>query len=120
MPRRREKSRQSAAVGLGSQRIMTRGLIMHKTKIRTTFTWILRCATVAAIATAGACDHSEQAQGAAAAQERPPAPVMTAPALVRDVPVYIDEIGRCVSREMVTAQPQVDGRVEAAHFVEGA
>jgi multidrug efflux system membrane fusion protein len=93
---------------------------MHKTKIRATFTWILRCATLLAIASAGACDHSEQARGASAAQERPPAPVMTVAALVRDVPVYIDEIGRCVSREMVTVQPQVDGRVEAAHFVEGA
>jgi multidrug efflux system membrane fusion protein len=38
---------------------------------------------------------------------------------VRDVPYYIDEIGRTAAREMVTVTPQVAGRIDEAHFVEG-
>jgi multidrug efflux system membrane fusion protein len=63
------------------------------------------------------CDRSQQA-GAAAAPHAPS--VTVASAMARDVPVYIDEIGRCAAKESVTVQPQVDGRVEEAHFVEGA
>jgi multidrug efflux system membrane fusion protein len=37
-----------------------------------------------------------------------------------DVPVYLDEIGRCVAREMVTLQPQVTGRITRIHFTDGA
>ena len=50
----------------------------------------------------------------------PPAPVSAAPAEARDVPVYLDEIGRTVAREMVTIQPQVSGRVTEIHFADGA
>src|SRR5437667_11712737 len=52
--------------------------------------------------------------------ERPPAPVVTAVATAEDVPLYLDEIGRCVAREVVTLQPQVSGRVTEIHFTDGA
>ncbi len=50
----------------------------------------------------------------------PPAPVSVAVAEARDVPVYLDEIGRTVAREMVTVQPQVPGRITELHFTDGA
>jgi multidrug efflux system membrane fusion protein len=48
-----------------------------------------------------------------------PAPVSIAAAESRDVPVYIDEIGRTVAREWVSVQPQVSGRVLERHFTDG-
>ena len=50
----------------------------------------------------------------------PPAPVTAIPAETADVPVYLDEIGRTVAREMVTIQPQVSGRILELHFTDGA
>jgi multidrug efflux pump subunit AcrA (membrane-fusion protein) len=38
----------------------------------------------------------------------------------QDVPVYLDEVGRCSARELVTLQPQVSGRVTQIHFGDGA
>jgi len=52
--------------------------------------------------------------------ERPPTPVEVFAALERDVPVYIDQIGKCVAREMVAVQPQVSGQITKIHFVDGA
>ena len=52
--------------------------------------------------------------------ERPPAPVSVATAVAQDVPVYLDEIGKCVAREMVSIQPQVSGRITEIHFTDGA
>jgi len=52
--------------------------------------------------------------------ERPPAPVSVAAAITRDVPIYLDEIGKCAAREVVTVMPQVSGRVMQIHFNEGA
>jgi membrane fusion protein, multidrug efflux system len=52
--------------------------------------------------------------------ERPPAPVTTMAAVQRDVPVYLDEVGKCVAREVVTIQPQLSGRITELHFVDGA
>jgi multidrug efflux system membrane fusion protein len=52
--------------------------------------------------------------------ERPPALVAVATAQARDVPIYLDEIGRCVAREMVSVQPQVSGRITEIHFADGA
>ena len=51
---------------------------------------------------------------------RPPAPVVLATATTEDAPVYLDEVGRCVSRELVTLQPQVSGRITQISFVDGA
>ena len=38
----------------------------------------------------------------------------------RDVPLYLEEIGKCVAREVVSIEPQVSGRITAIHFVDGA
>jgi len=52
--------------------------------------------------------------------ERPPAPVSVVAAVSEDVPIYLDEIGKSVAREMVSIQPQVPGRITAIHFADGA
>ena len=52
--------------------------------------------------------------------ERPPAPVTVAAAVTRDVPVYLDEVGKCVAREVVSIQPQLSGRITQLHFKDGA
>jgi len=51
---------------------------------------------------------------------RPPAPVTVADAVVRNVPVYLDELGKCVAREVVTVQPQISGRITQILFTDGA
>jgi multidrug efflux system membrane fusion protein len=56
----------------------------------------------------------------APAFERPPAPVTVASAISQDVPYYLDEVGRCVAREVVSVQPEVSGRVTEIHFTDGA
>lgn len=52
--------------------------------------------------------------------ERPPAPVTVSAAITRDVPTYIDAVGKTVAREMVSIQPQVSGRITEIHFADGA
>jgi multidrug efflux system membrane fusion protein len=76
-------------------------------------------ATIAILAFAAAaagCSHSAPPP----VFERPPAPVTVAVAVARDVPNYLDEIGKCVAREMVEIQPQVSGRITQLHFADGA
>jgi multidrug efflux system membrane fusion protein len=51
---------------------------------------------------------------------RPPAQVAVAVAVKRDVPVYLDAIGKSVAREAVSVQPQVSGRITRLHFADGA
>src|SRR5215813_11655580 len=70
---------------------------------------------VSALALTG-CTNKAAQQGF----ERPPAPVMVAPAVVQDVPTYLDAIGKTVSREVVAIQPQVSGRIMKIHFTDGA
>jgi multidrug efflux system membrane fusion protein len=50
----------------------------------------------------------------------PPARIVAAAATAEDVPLYLDEIGRCVARERVSIQPQVSGRITAINFTDGA
>src|SRR5580704_11871859 len=52
--------------------------------------------------------------------ERPPSPVSVTSAISKDVPVYLDEVGRCVAREVVSVQPEVSGRITEIHFTDGA
>ena len=59
-------------------------------------------------------------QEAPAAFERPPAPVAVAAAVTRDVPVYLDEVGRVAAQEVVSVQPQLSGRITRVHFRDGA
>ena len=75
------------------------------------------------LALAAACSKVEGAENPPrqqAQQQRPPAPVAVATALERDVPVYLDQIGRNVAPEVVTIQAQVAGRITAIHFADGA
>jgi membrane fusion protein, multidrug efflux system len=58
--------------------------------------------------------------GAAVMPARPPAPVTVAAAVSRDVPIYIDEIGKCAAVEMVNVFPQVAGQITDLHFKDGA
>src|SRR5438270_13205444 len=60
------------------------------------------------------------AKTAPPAFERPPAPVIVAAATSQDVPLYLDEVGRCVAREVVSVQPEVSGRITEIHFTHGA
>ena len=59
-------------------------------------------------------------KAAVSAFQRPPAAVSVAAAVTRDVPVYLDGIGKVVAREMVSIQPQVSGRITEIHFTDGA
>jgi multidrug efflux system membrane fusion protein len=52
--------------------------------------------------------------------EPPPPMVTVADAVARDVPEFLDRIGKCVAREVVAIQPQVSGRITAIHFEDGA
>jgi membrane fusion protein, multidrug efflux system len=60
------------------------------------------------------------AKSAPPAFERPPAPVTVASAVSQNVPYYLDEVGRCVAREVVSVQPEVSGRITEIHFTDGA
>jgi multidrug efflux system membrane fusion protein len=52
--------------------------------------------------------------------ERPPSPVTVAVAVSQDVPLYLDEVGHTVAREVVSVQPEVSGKITEIHFVDGA
>src|SRR5260370_19699145 len=52
--------------------------------------------------------------------ERPPASVTVVAAVSQDVPLYLDEVGRCVAREVVSVQPEVSGRITEIHLRAGA
>lgn len=58
-------------------------------------------------------------QKAAGPPQRPPARVVVASASVKDVPVYLDEIGHTLAIETVSIMPQVGGKLVAAHVNDG-
>jgi membrane fusion protein, multidrug efflux system len=69
-------------------------------------------------ATVGGC---KRGGGAAQGAMKPPPPlVVTAAAITQDVPVYIDEIGKCAAVEMVAVKPQVSGEITKVAFDEGS
>jgi multidrug efflux system membrane fusion protein len=55
-----------------------------------------------------------------AAPEKPPTLVTVSAAVSRDVPIYLDEIGKNGAFESVTVTPQVAGRTTERHFEDGA
>ena len=73
-------------------------------------------ATLAVFAFASVSCKKQQAQSF----ERPPAAVTVAQAVAKDVPVYLDQVGKCVSREVVSVMPQIAGKITQLHFVDGA
>ena len=50
----------------------------------------------------------------------PPHPVVAMKAVAKDVPLYLDEIGKCKAYEMVTVLPQVSGPITGIHFTDGS
>jgi membrane fusion protein, multidrug efflux system len=68
------------------------------------------------LAAAAGCNR----QTTAAGFQMPPPLVTVTPATARDVPVYLDEIGRNGAFESVTVTPQVSGRITERHFEDGA
>ncbi len=52
--------------------------------------------------------------------ERPPAMVTVSDAVSQDVPVYLDQIGTCTAREVVSVHPQITGQITDINFVDGA
>jgi membrane fusion protein, multidrug efflux system len=66
------------------------------------------------------CEKGDANSAAAATKERPGTPVVAALAVSKDVPVYLDEIGRTTARESVMVQPQITGKVTSINFVDGA
>jgi RND family efflux transporter MFP subunit len=71
---------------------------------------------VALTASVAGCGRKPPAEAATL----PPAPVTTAKAVARDVPVYLDEIGRCVPSESVVVMPRVTGSVASVVVKDGA
>lgn len=86
---------------------------------------IAGCAAAAfALAAAALMLGCDRGKGAAAAEAaimpaRPAPPVVTTLAIARDVPIYLDEIGKCASIEMVSIKPQVSGQITHVAFEEG-
>lgn len=75
-----------------------------------------KLALVAAVLwTATACSRGN----VQAAPAMPPPLVTTVPATTKDVPRYLDEIGRNAAFESVTVTPQVSGRIVERHFQDG-
>ncbi len=62
---------------------------------------------------------SKQTAGADLTQF-PPSPVTVFTAIAKDVPVYLDEIGKSGAFESVTVTPQVSGRIIERSFQDGA
>jgi multidrug efflux system membrane fusion protein len=46
--------------------------------------------------------------------------VTVATAVAQDVPLYLDEVGHTVAREVVSVQPEVSGKITEIHFEDGA
>lgn len=83
--------------------------------------WAAAVVVGALAAATGGCKRdggSAAAGGAPGAM--PPPPVVVTQAIAQDVPVYLDEIGKCVARESVMVMPQVAGQVTQLHFEDGA
>jgi membrane fusion protein, multidrug efflux system len=79
--------------------------------------WIFASAGLAGVAILALVGCDVKAQPSF---ERPPAPVTVVAATSEDVPVYLDEIGKVVAREMVSIQPQVSGRITSINFEDGS
>jgi len=79
---------------------------------------IAALAAAAALAVSG-CGKQEGAPDGAMGGGRPPAAVTVTPAVAKDVPIYLDQIGRAVSVENVNIVPQVGGQVTAVHVQDG-
>lgn len=73
---------------------------------------------VALIATG--CNKEESAEGGPPGGGFPPPAVVAVAAVSKDVPVYLDAIGKVAASESVTVMPRVDGLVVEQKFADGA
>src|SRR5258706_11675598 len=61
------------------------------------------------------CDRRGNAAGPPPGMPPPPM-VMVTEAVARDVPIYLDEIGKFSASEYVAIKPQVSGRIQTIGF----
>src|SRR5437773_1104922 len=52
--------------------------------------------------------------------QKPARPALVAKVVIKDVPVYLDEIGTCAAYETVQVQAQVSGQIITRHFQDGS
>lgn len=72
----------------------------------------------AGLALSAGCNRNQAQAGPA---QGPPPPLVTvSQAVSKDVPIYLDEIGKCTALESVTITPQVAGIITERHFQDGA
>lgn len=69
---------------------------------------------------AGGCNRDQASAASAGPAPMPPQRVTVSDAVTKDVPVYLDEIGRCTALESVTITPQVAGIITERRFQDGA
>lgn len=81
---------------------------------------VLLTATFATAAAALLLLDGCEKKGPAEAPQRPPPAVTATRAVSKDVPLYLDEIGKCSAPEIVSIQPQVGGRITEVFFKDGA
>jgi multidrug efflux system membrane fusion protein len=88
--------------------------------------WVVAAVVVVALAgvTWAVRHRSASSPGAGAAGKAPEAagraiPVTVAPAVRRNVPIYLEGLGSVLAIQTVTVRTQVDGRVESVLFREG-
>jgi multidrug efflux system membrane fusion protein len=77
--------------------------------------WYLPAGVLLAALLTSACGRNQ----VQAAPSMPPPLVTVVEATVKDVPQYLDEIGKNAAFESVTITPQVGGRVTERHFQDG-
>ena len=77
--------------------------------------WYLSAGAILAALMTSACTRNQ----VQAAPSMPPPLVTVVQATVKDVPQYLDEIGRNAAFESVTITPQVGGRIVERHFEDG-
>ncbi|HVY62316.1 MAG TPA: efflux RND transporter periplasmic adaptor subunit, partial [Planctomycetota bacterium] len=81
--------------------------------------FLVAAAPALALLAAGCSDSSASAAAGGGGFQMPPARVSFAAAVARDVPVYLDEIGKCAALEVVSIQPRVGGQITAVQFADG-
>jgi membrane fusion protein, multidrug efflux system len=96
---------------------------MIATKWSVSSSWALASAVAAAVA-AGCGKSQDGAAGAgpgakAGAGADRPIPVLVAPVVTKDVPIYLDGLGTVTAYKTVNVRSQVDGRMDRVAFREG-